>query len=56
MRRRQTWHGDRARLEVVNSPHALGTKQFEASGMDAAEQHDRHASIHLHDERRDERH
>ena len=40
----------------MNSPHTLGTEQFEASGVDAAEQYDRHASIHLHDERRDERH
>src|SRR6478735_1388522 len=41
MRRHETWHGDRAPLEVVNSPHALGTEQLEASGVDAAEQHDR---------------
>src|SRR5262249_19640186 len=47
---------DRFPLEVANSSHTLGAEELKASGVDAAEQHDRNASINLHDERRDERH
>src|SRR5262245_2188506 len=56
MWRRKTRHGDRLPLEVANSSHTLSAEELKASGVDAAEQHDRNASINLHDERRDERH
>src|SRR6516162_6225143 len=56
MWRRKTRHGDRLPLEVANSSHSLSAEELKASGVDAAEQHDRNAGINLHDERRDERH
>src|SRR5262245_63521508 len=55
MWRRKTRHGDRLPLEVANSSHTLSAEELKASGVDAAEQHDRNASIDLHEDRKSTR-
>src|SRR5262249_56243599 len=42
--------------EFTNRLDALGPEQLEASGMDPAQEHDRHARVHLNDEGRNEGH
>ena len=54
--RSQLGYRDRFSLEVADGAHAIGSEQFEATYMDAGEEHERVSHVHLHDERRDKCH